>query len=197
MTTVPDLMAALSPVLALLEDLDVEYAIGGSVASSAYGFPRATMDVDLVAVIDRRLADRFEQELGGDYYVSAEMIRDAIQARSSFNLIHRSTMMKIDIFIAENTEFARSVQKRRRRTLLTSDPAGLEAWLLSPEDVILRKLEWARRGDTVSEVQWHDVVGVIRVQTSLDIAYLRRWAAILEVGDLLEDALTEAGSTPV
>ncbi len=197
MTTVPDLMAALSPVIALLEDLDVEYAIGGSVASSAYGFPRATMDVDLVAVIDPRLSDRFEQELGDDYYVSAEMIRDAIRARSSFNLIHRPTMMKIDIFMAENTEFARSVQKRRRRTLLTSDPAGLEAWLLSPEDVILRKLEWARRGDTVSEVQRHDVIGVIRVQTSLDIAYLRRWAAILEVGDLLEDALTEAGSTPV
>ena len=196
MTTVPDLMAALSPVLALLEALDVEYAIGGSVASSAYGFPRATMDVDLVAVIDHRLSDRFEQELGDEYYVSGDMIRDAIRARSSFNLIHRPTMMKIDIFIAEDTEFARSVQKRRRRTLLTSAPAELEAWVLSPEDLILRKLEWARRGETVSEVQRGDVVGVIRVQTSLDIEYLRRWATVLKVGDLLEEVLTEAESPP-
>lgn len=190
-------MAALSPVLALLEDLDVEYAIGGSVASSTYGFPRATMDVDLVAVVDSRLSDRFEKELGDDYYVSADMIRDAIRARSSFNLIHRPTMTKIDIFIAEDTEFARSAHRRRRRTILTPAPAELEAWVLSPEDVILRKLEWARRGETVSEVQWRDVVGVIRVQTSLDIAYLRRWAAVLEVGDLLEDALTEGATPPV
>lgn len=192
MTAVPDLMAALGPVIALLEELDVNYAIAGSVASSTYGFPRATMDVDLVAVVESHDSERFEQALGDEYYVSADMIREAIRARSAFSLIHRPTMMKIDIFIAADTDFARSVQERRRRTVLATTPTHLEAWVLSPEDVILRKLEWARRGETVSEVQWRDVVGVMRVQASLDVAYLRRWAAVLEVADLLEGALTEA-----
>ncbi len=188
-----DLIEALAPVLALLDELGIEYAIGGSVASSAYGLPRATMDIDLVAQVEPLHAARFESALGDDYYVSTEMIRQAIRARSAFNLIHRPTMMKIDIFIALDRDYDRAVHGRRRRISLATAPKPLEAWVISPEDVVLSKLEWSRLGEVVSEVQWRDVVGVIRVQQgSLDEAYLRRWAVVLRVDDLLQRALSEA-----
>lgn len=74
-------------------------------------------------------------------------------------------------------------------------PAELEAWVLSRKTSSSGNSN-GRAEVTVSEVQRRDVVGVIRVQTSLDIEYLRRWATVLKVGDLLEDVLTEAESPP-
>lgn len=192
MTAGTDVVATLGPVVELLERLGLRYLIGGSVASSVYGTPRATMDVDLMAEVGEDDVDRFVSGLGDEFYASAEMIRNAVEGRSSFNLIHRPTMMKVDVFIPEDRAFDRFQLERRRRKTLGDEP-HLEAWVASPEDVVLKKLEWARSGDGVSEVQVRDVVGVLRVQGgSLDFDYLRRWAARLGVEDLLERALEEA-----
>jgi hypothetical protein len=62
------------------------------------------------------------------------------------------------------------------------------------EDIILSKLEWFRMGGEVSEGQWYDVLGVLKVQnTALDMDYLRHWATELNLTELFEQALEDAG----
>lgn len=69
-----------------------------------------------------------------------------------------------------------------------------QAVFTSPEDIILHKLIWYEMGGRVSERQWLDVLGVLKVQsTDLDAAYLRKWAAKLRVAALLAQAWDEAG----
>jgi hypothetical protein len=94
----PDIIVALDMVIGCFEKLGIAYYIGGSVASSAYGIARATMDVDLVANVEIRQVNRLVKALETDYYIDAEMIRDAIRRRTSFNLIHTTTISLPTLF---------------------------------------------------------------------------------------------------
>jgi hypothetical protein len=72
--------------------------------------------------------------------------------------------------------------------------SGFEAYVQAPEDAVLSKLDWYRRGGEVSENQWRDVLGMLRQQAErLDVGYLRMWAGELGVADLLDRACREAG----
>lgn len=187
-----DLRAALAPVADALEALGVEYRVGGSVASSALGVGRSTLDIDLVAALPARHVDAFVQHLGDAYYVDGDMIRDAIRRRSSFNVIHLATMMKIDVFILKERAF--DLEAFARVTCSPLDENHDRVFpLTTAEDIILHKLEWFRLGGGVSERQWEDVLGVFRIQGgALDLGYLDRWARELGVDDLLARARTEA-----
>jgi len=188
----PDLIAALTPVVEVLERLDVAHQLGGSVASSAYGQARATMDVDLVARLDESHVRPVVDALQEAYYVDEGAMREAILGRSSFNLIHQATMMKVDVFVPKDRPYDAEALRRRRRDRLDETPGAREFCMATPEDVVLSKLEWYDLGGRVSERQWSDVLGVLRVQgDAIDEAYLRRWAAELRVADLLESALDE------
>lgn len=120
------------------------------------------------------------------------MIRDAIRRRSSFNIIHFDTMMKIDVFIPKPGLYAQEVARNVKNEILVEGERSF--MLASPEDILLNKLEWYRMGGEVSDRQWNDVLGILKVQgTALDMDYVRRWAAALKVADLLERALEDAG----
>jgi hypothetical protein len=190
----PDFLAALEPVVNALEKAKVPYYIGGSVASSAYGMPRATLDVDMVAWISPEVVPILVKMLSKDYYVDEEMILDAINRRSTFNIIHLETMLKIDIFVAGEEAYQRESLHRRRKEILDEE-SGKEFFFSSPEDIILNKLDWYRKGEGLSERQWNDVVGVMRVQRdALDLGYLKKWAYELGLSDLLEKALSDSSS---
>ena len=92
---------------AALDHLGVRWYVGGSVASSLHGIPRATQDADLVAALalgqGQQLADLLEQ----DFYISAEAAETAIRRRRSFNVIHLDTMFKADIFVSSGGSFER------------------------------------------------------------------------------------------
>lgn len=180
------------PVVVVLEDLSVRYHIGGSIASSIYGLPRLTMDADLVADLHPGQVRSFVIRLKAEYYVDEDSIRDAIGRRSSFSVIHYGTSIKIDIFIPKARLFDQEEWHRSQTKMLEgSDRPFIVA---SPEGVILNKLEWYKMGGGVSDRQWKDIQGVLKVRgTSLDMSYLLRWAVVLDVGDLLEQALFEAG----
>jgi hypothetical protein len=175
----------------LLDELGIPYVIGGSMASIVHGMLRTTMDVDIVADIQPEQVAPFVAALQDAFYTDEQMIRRAIQRQSSFNLIHLSTMFKVDIFIPKGRPFDRQQLKRRISERVGHD-ADQQIWVLSAEDVILAKLEWFRMGDEVSERQWRDILGVLKTQQSaLDIDYLRQWAQELGVSDLMERALEE------
>lgn len=187
--TAPDLLLALGPVLEALRALGVRHYVGGSIASSAHGVPRASIDADLVAELGPRHAAPLAAALRDSYYVSEERVQDAVSRRGSFNVIHLETMVKVDVFVSRDRPFDRRAFDRAR----VADPgAGGEIPVSSAEDTILAKLEWFRSGGEVSERQWGDVLGVLRVAVGLDETYLRRGAAELGVADLLARALAEA-----
>lgn len=179
-------------VIEALEALGVPYLIGGSLASAVHGVVRATLDVDLVADLRPEHVARFVQSLGIAFYADLDAIHDAIRRRRSFNLIHLETMFKVDVFIPKQRPFDQVQLTRRTQQLVATDPERT-AYVASAEDIVLVKLEWYQMGGQVSERQWRDVLGVLKVQAGgLDLAYLRRWAIELGVADLLERAMAEA-----
>ena len=120
-------------------------------------------------------------------------IREAVLHQSSFNVINLETMFKIDVFVVKKRPFHHSQMERRLAQVIATDP-DRTAYVATAEDTILAKLEWYRLGGDVSERQWCDVLGVMKVQADrLDLAYLRKWAVQLNISDLLERAIKEAG----
>ncbi len=172
-----------------LESLGAPYFIGGSLATAVHGVARATMDVDIVADLRTEHAAPLVAALGDAFYADLAMIRGAILRQGSFNIIHLSTMFKVDVFVRSRQPFDQTQFERRQVTVLSQDPERT-AYVASAEDNILAKLVWYRKGGEVSDRQWQDIVNVFRIQgDQLDIGYLREWAAQLAVMDLLERAL--------
>src|SRR3954470_15453589 len=98
----PDILAATTPIVEVLEQLTVSYYIGGSVGSSVHGLPRLTIDVDLVADLRIEHVRPLVKLLEESYYIDADAVRDAIRRKSSFNAIHLDTMLKVDVFIPKS-----------------------------------------------------------------------------------------------
>jgi hypothetical protein len=189
-----EIVAAVRRLVLALGRLGVEYFVGGSIASMVFGEPRLTLDADIVARLRIEHAGPLVESLGSGFYADLHAIRTAIERHRSFNLIHLETMVKIDVYVAASTSFVESEFARRLRRNVGPAAEPLELELASPEDVVLAKLEWFRRGGEVSDRQWRDILGVLKVQGDrLDLGYLRWWAADLHVEDLLRRALDDAG----
>lgn len=182
-------------VTAALDKLGIVYLVGGSFASSVHGIPRSTQDVDFLVELGRGSVDALVAELSPRFYIDADMIRDAIDRRATFNVIHLATMFKVDMFVSSGSPLLREEMSRRQAFEL-GDPAR-RVYVCSPEDIVVQKLDWYRRGDRISDRQWGDLIGVLKVRRgSLDHDYLRRCAGVLDVAELLERALGEAGDPP-
>lgn len=184
------LLDALAPLVDVFEALGIEYQVGGSLASSVHGVPRSSLDIDVLAALPAEKVSALVERIEDTYYVSKTRAASAVERESSFNVIHLATMFKVDIFIARSQKFRRSSLQRRKLELLGKEQSF---FLTSAEDIVLHKLDWYRSGGGVSNQQWQDVVGVLRVQgDELDFEYLRKWARELEVRELFEAALSEA-----
>ena len=147
----------------------------GSIASSIHGTPRATHDVDIVIAPDRDslsvLLDSFSES---EYYVSREAALAALSSEGQFNVIDFTTGWKIDFIIRKSTPFGRDAFARR----ITMELEGIPLSIASAEDVLVSKLDWARRAP--SERQLDDVAGIIMEQgASLDTAYVEHWVTLL------------------
>ena len=188
-----DLGAALTPLTDVLDRLGLTWYVGGSVASTVHGRFRATNDVDVIAELREEHAAALRAALESDHYVDEDSIREAVHHRSSFNLVHFATGLKIDVFVAADSEYEAGVRARRVSEPIGDSAGARRIWVASAEDTILAKLTWYRRGGGTSERQWRDIRGVIELRgAELDVEYLRRWAPVLGVDDLLEEALMRA-----
>jgi len=189
MSEADDLQAALSPVTEAFRMLGIRFFVGGSVASSFHGAIRSTMDVDLVCTITAASANQFVKHLGDDFYASLSAIKDAIDRKTCFNLIHYQTSYKIDVFVSRGREFDLAAMNRAMpQSLMSADLPPLP--VATVEDSILSKLEWFRLTDETSERQWHDVERLIEVHgEALDTQHLWRMAKAIGVADLLSRLL--------
>lgn len=187
----PPLIEATLAVVQVLEDLEIRYLVGGSLASSAYGEVRTTEDADIVVDLSARQATALIQRLLPAFYADEERALAAVARHASFNVIHMPTMSKIDLFVASEDSVARR-QFARRRSMAMAGAPQVNLIVASAEDVIVQKLRWYRMGNEVSERQWRDAGGVARIQgKSLDREYLRETAEELGVSDLLQQLFDE------
>lgn len=190
--TASELLFALGPVVDALEALGVSHYVGGSLASSAHGVPRASIDADVVALLGPEHVAPLVSRLQARYYLDEGRIRAAVEARRSFNLIHLETMFKIDMFVSKRRPFDLEALRRARPQPLEDTTAPRTFRVASPEDTVLAKLEWFRAGGETSERQWTDIVGVLSTRRGeIDVAHLKLWAESLGVGDLLDRSLRE------
>jgi len=190
MTTGP--FALVRHMAAIFDDLGVPYALGGSLASSLIGEPRSTVDVDMAVRLDAASGDDLLERVSDEFYVPVDLARAAILAHSSFNLIDTANALKVDIFVVGDGLLDRMQIERRFLVEMPGVDSGI--WVTSAEDQVLRKLDWFRQGGSISDRQWRDVVGILRVLgDALDVDYLQTMARTCGLIDDLDAALREVG----
>ena len=172
---------ALRRVLQLLDRHGIPYMLTGSVAASYHGRPRATHDADVVIDPDAERLDAFVEDLGAaGFYVDARGARLAFERRRQFNAIEMQSASKIDLIVRKDRPFSVTEFARRQRVDL-SFATGVA--VVSPEDAILSKLEWAKSsGD--SERQIRDAANVLEMNPQLDRRYIEQWAEALGVDEV-------------
>jgi len=171
----------LRDIVTRLDAAGIDYMLTGSVALNCYAQPRMTRDIDLVVAFQLEDVARIEELLGRDYYVSAHAAREAVTHQSCFNAIHQTTLIKVDFMVRKPEGYRLHEFARRQRLKL----ADFELWVVSKEDLILSKMDWAR--ESGSERQLADVENLIA--TGCDIDYLRTWSAALNLTDTLTRVL--------
>ena len=177
----------------ILDELGIQYVVVGSFASSARGFQRATRDVDILARIGLDQVELIYERLKDRYYIDRLSIRSAVINRSHFNAIHLDSMFKVDVFVPSDSDRLSQQQLRRHLPERLSPDSDAIVYVATAEDTLLAKLIWYGKGDRVSDRQWADVLGIIRLQRDrLDQVYLEDWAAKLGLTELLIQALDEA-----
>lgn len=186
-----ELYDLLAQVVETFERLRIPYLVTGSVASMAYGEPRLTNDIDLVAGIREEHAAGLLAAFPADvFYLSEEAIREAIRRQGQFNIIHPGSGLKVDVIVRKETPFDRS---RFARARVLRPAESYEAAFASAEDVIIKKMEYYREGG--SEKHLRDITGMLKVSgDEIDQAYIAEWAdrlGLREIWDMIQRRLEE------
>lgn len=181
-------------ITAMLDELEIPYALGGSLAASFFGEPRSTMDIDVAIDVGAVEGEALIEKAAVAFVVPATSAREALRTHGSFNLLSAQGGMKVDLFVLGDDILDRRQIERRVNIPVPGIPDGL--WVTSPEDQVLRKLDWYRQGGSVSDRQWRDVVGILRGQgEELAVDDLRATARQLDLSDLLQRALEEVATS--
>ncbi|HVY91344.1 MAG TPA: hypothetical protein VHA14_01295 [Bryobacteraceae bacterium] len=174
---------------AALDTAGIRFAVGGSWASAAFGEPRFTRDVDILAEFTAESLDVFLCALPESFFVSRDDAHQALRLGRPFNLIYMPSAFKFDLFPSSGYPLG-SEELDRAIVLSETGLSAAAAPFVTPEDILLAKLHWYRAGGEVSEVQWRDIAGIVRTRgRSLDRNYLTTAAEKLSDGDLLAKVL--------
>jgi len=182
-----ELFELLQKVVGLFEHLGIPYLVTGSVAAMAFGEPRLTNDIDIVAAIEEKHAKDLVMGFPTDeFYISEELVREAIRCRGQFNIIHPASGIKIDVFIKQDAAFDHSRFERLYRIY----PAeSYQANFAAPEDVIIKKMEYYKAGG--SEKHLRDIAGILKISGEMvDWDYITEWAKHLDLTEIW-DAVRE------
>ncbi len=171
-------------VIEILDDLKVEFLITGGFAVSFWGHPRSTHDLDILIKIKgnkEKLINSFREH---DFYISEEAVEDAMKHQSMFNIIHSESDLKIDFWVIDgNPEHDTEFKRRVKKNFL-----GKEVYLISPEDLILTKLEWFKKSNSTRHLI--DASGIWEIQQDVIVLdYLKKRAAALNLAELFDDLI--------
>lgn len=183
-------------VAAILDEVGIPYVIGGSVASSLFGEPRSTIDIDIAVQLGPSLLDLFVDRVRPTFYVPDQDAARAVREKDSFNIIHSDAALKIDLFVLGDDVLDVNQIKRRILVEVPTEPLA-NLWITSPEDQVLRKLDWYRQSGQVSDRQMRDVVAILQINGArLDDDYLDATAALAGLSEQLHDARVAASHSP-
>ena len=174
------------------EALGIPYMIGGAQAAIYYGEPRLTRDIDVIADIGpAHIAGLLERFPPSEFYISEDAVREAIQERAQFNIIHPASGLKIDVILPKRTLYDQVQFSRRERHAIVE---GRDAYFASPEDVILYKMLYLR--DSGSDRHVRDILGMLSVSGSdIDRIYIDDWAVRLGLKDMWESIVKRAAES--
>jgi len=186
-----ELVDAILPVVKSLRTLRVRHYVGGSVASSFHGATRSTMDIDLVCELKESHIGQLIASIGTEYYASETAMREAVQRKGCFNLIHLPTSFKVDVFVSRGRPFDIESMERAPMQRL-GESRFVDLPIATAEDSIISKLEWYGLTNEMSERQWDDVSRLIDLLgKDIDHEYLRRAAQSVGVEKLLTRLLAQ------
>ena len=177
-----DELAVLKLIAARLDAAGIAYMLTGSIAAGYYSEPRMTRDIDLVVELDAPDTDRVAALLTPEFLLERHTIAKAISRRRIFNVIHVAAAVKVDIIVRKDAPYRREEFGRRREVTID----GQQMWLVSPEDLVLSKLDWSK--ESCSELQRRDVRCLLRDTPILDHDYMNAWADQLGIRHLLDEA---------
>jgi len=160
-----------------LGEAGLEYMLTGSMALNHYAQPRLTRDIDIVIALLLKDLEILPSVFGEEFYFSEEAARRAVLGQSSFNVIHNESLIKVDFIVRKREDYRLAEFERRRRIEVQGHPM----WIVSKEDLILSKLDWAR--DSQSQRQLADVENLLA--TGADLNYLEIWSQKLNLTDML------------
>jgi len=171
-------------VAGVFEKLKIPYFVTGAIASIAYGEPRFTNDIDVVADMGLIHIETFKSCFPeNEFCLDTDSIREAIIRRSQFNIIHPEAGMKVGVVISKGDDFDISRFSRVKR-LYVSESKSVD--FASPEDVIIKKLEYFKQGR--SEKHLRDITSMLKISSELiDRAYITSWAKRLTVSEIWEE----------
>jgi hypothetical protein len=171
-----------------LDECEIPYMLTGSFASNVYGMGRGTMDVDLVVSATAEQIKELSTLLPEPgYNFDLELALEALRHTSMFNVFDLVRGWKVDFIFQKPSAF--HVEALRRRTY--ADVEGVPLAIITPEDLIVAKLEWAKAGSSWRQIE--DVAGILKVRSrSLDRAYIEKWVRELGLASQWESARKEA-----
>jgi len=164
-----DLVFLLKKVVNKLEKLKIPYMVTGGIAVSFWGLPRTTHDVDIVVKIREEDKNRVIRAFGKEFYISEKAVTEAIKNQFTFNIVHYKSGLKIDFWLAKETDFGDLEFKRRQKRKVF----GKEIYFISPEDLILEKLLWFKKSQSTRHLE--DTEGIIKISKP-DLDYIKNWA---------------------
>lgn len=172
MTTMGEL-EILKMVCQRLHQKGIPYMITGSIATNVYAVPRMTRDIDIVIEVSRDDIERLSTMFKDHFYIDREAVTQAVDEQGMFNIIHNESVIKVDFIIRKDSPY-RLLEFQRRRPM---EVEGIKMWIVSPEDLILSKLFWAKESE--SEMQLGDVKNLFGVVKDLDFPYIEQWVHTL------------------
>ena len=173
----------LKTVIGRLDEAKIPYMITGSIAGNFYSIPRMTRDIDMIAEINLSDTKKVYELFKEDFYIDEEQVITAVKEQGMFNIIHNEAIVKVDFIVRKNSEYRRLEFSRRKYF----DFEGMKIAIVSPEDLIISKLFWAK--ESHSEMQINDVKNLIASVENLNYNYIKKWVKELDIENIFNEAL--------